>query len=228
MALQHGTLTFTAHDPTRGVALMVRSSLFDLLPNSHLAYRVLTNYGMQPEYTLAWLPRQKMWQRASIAVQIANATVVSLRSLCGAMALTAITNAKTWFAKHILPRGKITKGSCVSHSVRRHSFIGCVASGLGARKLSRLKTAQKRISSIKSHFVAPWARGYGLAKAMIDYAIVKSKENNKINIQLDIRETQIAAIKLFENKGFVRWGENPTYAFVNGNPIKGYYYYKNI
>ena len=88
--------------------------------------------------------------------------------------------------------------------------------------------AQKTIAKIKSHFVAPWARGYGLAKAMIDYAIVKSKENNKINIQLDIRETQTAAIQLFESKGFVRWGENPTYAFVNGNPIKGYYYYKNI
>ena len=88
--------------------------------------------------------------------------------------------------------------------------------------------AQKTISSIKSHFVAPWARGYGLAKAMIDYAIVKSKENNKNNIQLDIRETQTAAIQLFESKGFIRWGENPEYAFVNGNPIKGYYYYRNI
>ena len=88
--------------------------------------------------------------------------------------------------------------------------------------------AQKTVSRIQSHFVAPWARGYGLAKAMIDYAILKSKENSKINIQLDIRETQIAAIQLFESKGFIRWGENPKYAFVNGNPIKGYYYYRNI
>ena len=88
--------------------------------------------------------------------------------------------------------------------------------------------AQKSISSIQSHFVAPWARGYGLAKAMIDYAILKSKENNKVSIQLDIRETQTAAIQLFESKGFIRWGENPKYAFINGNPIKGYYYYRNI
>ena len=88
--------------------------------------------------------------------------------------------------------------------------------------------AQKTIARIQSHFVAPWARGYGLAKAMIDYAIVKSKENNKHSIQLDIRETQTAAIQLFESKGFIRWGENPAYAFVNGNPIKGYYYYRNI
>ncbi len=88
--------------------------------------------------------------------------------------------------------------------------------------------AQKTIARIQSHFVAPWARGYGLAKAMIDFAIVKSKENNKNNIQLDIRETQTAAIQLFESKGFMKWGENPSYAFVNGNPIKGYYYYRNI
>ena len=88
--------------------------------------------------------------------------------------------------------------------------------------------AQKDISKIQSHFVAPWARGYGLAKAMIDRSIKISKENNKKSIQLDIRETQSAAIKLFESKGFVRWGENPSYAFINGNSIKGYYYYKDL
>ena len=88
--------------------------------------------------------------------------------------------------------------------------------------------AQKNISKIQSHFVAPWARGYGLAKAMIDQAIKISKENNKKSIQLDIRETQSAAIKLFENKGFARWGENPSYAFINGTRIKGYYYYKDL
>ena len=88
--------------------------------------------------------------------------------------------------------------------------------------------AQKNISKIQSHFVAPWARGYGLAKAMIDKAIEISKENNKKSIQLDIRETQSAAIKLFENKGFSKWGENPSYAFINGNKIKGLYYYKDI
>ena len=88
--------------------------------------------------------------------------------------------------------------------------------------------AQKNIATITSHFVAPWARGYGLAKAMIDQAIKISKENNKKSIQLDIRETQLAAIKLFETKGFAKWGENPSYAFINGNRIKGYYYYKDL
>ena len=88
--------------------------------------------------------------------------------------------------------------------------------------------AQKNIANIHSHFVAPWVRGYGLAKSMIDYASVLSKENNAKCIQLDIRETQDAAIKLFESKGFVKWGENPNYAFIDGKSIKGLYFYKNI
>ena len=63
---------------------------------------------------------------------------------------------------------------------------------------------------------------------MVDYAISSSKENNAKCLQLDIRETQKAAIHLFEAKGFIKWGENPYYAFVNGKFIKGLYFYKNI
>ena len=76
--------------------------------------------------------------------------------------------------------------------------------------------------------MAPWARGYGLAKAMIDFAIKSSKENNYKCLQIDIRETQEAAIQLFKSKGFVQWGTNPYYAFINGKFIRGLYFYKNI
>ena len=88
--------------------------------------------------------------------------------------------------------------------------------------------AQKNIIKIASHFVAPWARGYGLAKNIIDYAESVSKENEATCLQLDIRETQEAAIHLFKSKGFKQWGENPNYAFVEGQTIKGLYFYKNI
>ena len=88
--------------------------------------------------------------------------------------------------------------------------------------------AQKNIAKIQSHFVAPWARGYGLAKAMIDFTENVSRENDTKCIQLDVRETQEAAIKLFKTKGYKLWGENPHYAFVNGNFIKGIYFYKKI
>ena len=105
---------------------------------------------------------------------------------------------------------------------------GAIAGALQLSFQPEKNEAQKNISRIQSHFVAPWARGYGLAKSMIDHSISISKENNSKSIQLDIRETQEAAIKLFESKGFVKWGENPSYAFINGSFIKGFYYYKDL
>ena len=88
--------------------------------------------------------------------------------------------------------------------------------------------SQKNIINITSHFVAPWARGYGLAKNMIDYAETVSKQNGAECLQLDIRETQDAAIQLFKSKGYMQWGKNPNYALVEGKIIKGLYFYKNI
>ena len=88
--------------------------------------------------------------------------------------------------------------------------------------------AQKNINNITSHFVAPWARGYGLAKNMIHHTELVAKQNGGTCVQLYIRETQEAAIQLFKSKGYKQWGENPNYAFVEGNTIKGLYFYKNI
>jgi len=88
--------------------------------------------------------------------------------------------------------------------------------------------AQKNIANIQSHFIAPWARGYGLAKAMIDFTEMSSKENNAKCLQIDIQATQEAAIHLFKSKGFIKWGENPCYAFINGKFVKGLYFFKNI
>ena len=88
--------------------------------------------------------------------------------------------------------------------------------------------SRKNIAQIKRQFVAPWARGYGLAKSMIDFSEQKAKEENIKSIQLSVRETQDAAIKLFSGKDYKVWGENPYYAFINGSFIKGIYFYKNL
>ena len=55
-----------------------------------------------------------------------------------------------------------------------------------------------------------------------------AKEDNIKSLQLAVRETQDAAIKLFTGKHYTKWGENPYYAYINGSFIKGYYYYKNL
>ena len=88
--------------------------------------------------------------------------------------------------------------------------------------------AQSKIFTISSHFVAPWARGYGLAKSMIDFSELKAKEDNIKSIQLAVRETQDAAVQLFSSKEYKVWGENPYYAFINGGFVKGVYFYKNL
>ena len=67
-----------------------------------------------------------------------------------------------------------------------------------------------------------------LFKHMIDQSEVFAKQNGATCLQLDIRETQDAAIQLFKSKGYMQWGENPNYALVEGKAIKGLYFYKNI
>ena len=88
--------------------------------------------------------------------------------------------------------------------------------------------SRKNIAQIKRQFVAPWARGYGLAKSMIDFSETKAKENNIKSIQLAVRETQDASIQLFSGKDYKVWGENPYYAFINGSFVKGIYFFKNL
>ena len=88
--------------------------------------------------------------------------------------------------------------------------------------------AQQHLCNITSHFVAPWARGHGLAKTMIDKAEMIGKENGSNCVQLDIRETQKAAIQLFKSKGYRQWGTNTNYAIVNGKNIKGFYFLKKL
>jgi len=105
---------------------------------------------------------------------------------------------------------------------------GAIAGTLQLELQPQNNEAQKNIVKIASHFVAPWARGYGLAKKIIDNAEIIAKEKQVTCLQLDIRETQEAAIQLFKSKGYIQWGENPNYAFVEGETIRGFYFYKNI
>ena len=45
-------------------------------------------------------------------------------------------------------------------------------------------------------------------------------------LNLDLRETQIAAIQLYEGLGYERWGTHPCYARVGGRTVTGRYYFK--
>ena len=47
-------------------------------------------------------------------------------------------------------------------------------------------------------------------------------------INLDVRETQEAAIRLYESLGYECWGTNPNYATVGGKLVAGRYYTKAL
>ncbi|MCB1681718.1 MAG: GNAT family N-acetyltransferase [Rhodospirillales bacterium] len=88
--------------------------------------------------------------------------------------------------------------------------------------------AQSFSVQLTTNFVAPWARGHGLAKMLLDQAESSAAEEGYSVINLDVRETMTAAINLYEKHGYIRIGTHPYYARVDGNILKGHYYYKLI
>jgi ribosomal protein S18 acetylase RimI-like enzyme len=92
----------------------------------------------------------------------------------------------------------------------------------------RNNEAQAFSAQLMSAFVAPWARGHGLARGLVG-AVEQTARRLGIEIlNLDIRDTQTAAIQLYESRGYTRWGTHPAYAKVNQRIIPGHYYYKNL
>jgi len=91
---------------------------------------------------------------------------------------------------------------------------------------ARNNEAQAFAAQLTTSFVAPWARGHGLARGLIMTVERAAREAGFKMLTLDVRVTQTAAIHLYESLGFVRWGTNPRYAWVDGKFIAGHYYQK--
>lgn len=105
---------------------------------------------------------------------------------------------------------------------------GTIAASIQLLRPGKNKQASAFSASIEAHFVAPWARGHGLAKALLTEAEKEAKAKDFTVLTLHVRETQEAAIKLYEESGFVRWGILPFYEMVNGKTIAGHYFYKTL
>ncbi len=55
-----------------------------------------------------------------------------------------------------------------------------------------------------------------------------ARELGLLVLNLDLRDTQRAAIHLYETLGYRRWGSHPFYALVEGEFVPGHYYYKRL
>lgn len=105
---------------------------------------------------------------------------------------------------------------------------GVIASSIQLVKPAPSHQAQSFAASVREHFVAPWARGHGLAKLLLK-AVEDECVALKLKIlKLEVRATQTAAVSLYESNGYKKWGELDKYELVDGNYISGYYYYKDL
>ena len=111
-------------------------------------------------------------------------------------------------------------------------FVGRLDGRLGGSAqlilAPRNNEAQSAIASITTNFVAPWARGHGMARDLTLACEEAARDKGVRFINLDVRETQEAAIQLYESLGYERWGTNPNYATVGSGSVTGYYYTKAL
>lgn len=88
--------------------------------------------------------------------------------------------------------------------------------------------AQSFAVQLTTNFIAPWARGHGLSKMLLAKAEELALAEDFTVINLDVRETMERAIQIYEGAGFVRFGEHPNYAKIEGRMLKGFYYTKKL
>ncbi len=114
----------------------------------------------------------------------------------------------------------------------RTLFVGRLDGRIGGSaqliRPPRNNEAQNRIATITTNFVAPWARGFGMARQLTLACERGARGLDMRFINLDVRETQEAAIRLYESLGYECWGTNPNYATVNDGLVAGRYYTKAL
>lgn len=92
----------------------------------------------------------------------------------------------------------------------------------------RNNEAQAFSATLTHAFVAPYARGHGLARLLIARVEEAAAATGVRVVNLDLRETQEAAIALYEGQGYQCWGTHPAYAQVDGRAVAGRYYFKRL
>ena len=88
--------------------------------------------------------------------------------------------------------------------------------------------AQSFAAHVTTFFLAPWARAHGLGQAMLESMEQRARSAGFGVLDLDVRATQKAAIRLYERAGFRKWATKDKYAFVGGEFVTGYFFEKDL
>jgi ribosomal protein S18 acetylase RimI-like enzyme len=105
---------------------------------------------------------------------------------------------------------------------------GTIAGSAVLIRAPRNNEAQAFAAHLTGMFVAPWARGRGLGKQLIELFEATARPLGVEVLNLDVRDTQGAAIRLFESMGYRRWGRHPAYARVGGKIVSGHFLWKPL
>lgn len=88
--------------------------------------------------------------------------------------------------------------------------------------------AQAHTVQLTTFFIAPWARGHGLARGLLAAVENMALAQGYAQVDVDMRASQLAARQLAEDCGYKPWGEKPHYALVNGEYVPGVFYTKRL
>jgi ribosomal protein S18 acetylase RimI-like enzyme len=176
-------------------------------------------------------PYQKLLKAVpSVDVVTEPLTPADLNDLCDATAL-AIEAGGGFGWVHVPDRNVLERfwqGVLVMPA--RSLFVarldGVICGSAQIIKPPKNNEAQAHAVTLTSLFIAPWARGQGLSRRLLDLVERTALKDGYKVINLDLRDTQQAAIKLYESKGYQLFAQHPCYAVVDGVFIAGRYYYK--
>ncbi len=105
---------------------------------------------------------------------------------------------------------------------------GAIASSIQLLKPAPSNQTAMFSGNVDHHFVAPWARGHGLAKRLLQVAEEEARKEGLSILRLSVRANLESAVTLYENAGYKRWGELDKYEMVDGKMFAGFFYYKDL
>lgn len=115
---------------------------------------------------------------------------------------------------------------------QRSLFIGkldnAVAGSIQLVRPSKTKETQSFAANVEAHFVAPWARGHGLARQLLELAEREAAKDGFSVINIAVRESQERALQLYRENGYIEWGRMPYFEYVNAGMVSGHYFYKKL
>lgn len=122
--------------------------------------------------------------------------------------------------------------SGVALSPQRHLIIGRLAGkAVGAVQIVQagpLSEIGPEVASLDNFFLAPSARGHGLARRMLRYTEEVARAQGIVSLDFVVREDRSEAAHILESLGYRLWARKETFRLLDGSFQGGLFYTKII